>query len=148
MSFKNMENKNGDKLSPCLTPKEHSNATLNLFPSLTLVMLLLLFLFSEYSYFYKDNTLLYVAMVSMSPIIQMLNVIVTCVVISEGRYLLFMLTLPSGERQEHPGFRSRVLHHFSMYPICYHTRYPNFTCVRYYTSCIYSLCLLCQVTHK
>ena len=37
MSFKNMENKNGDKLSPCLTPKEHSKASLNLFPSLTLV---------------------------------------------------------------------------------------------------------------
>ena len=31
-----MENKNGDKLSPRLTPKEHSKASLNLFPSLTL----------------------------------------------------------------------------------------------------------------
>ena len=36
MSFKNRENKNGDKLSPYLTPKEHSKASLNLFPSLTL----------------------------------------------------------------------------------------------------------------
>ena len=27
ISFKNMENKNGDKLSPCLTPKEHSKAS-------------------------------------------------------------------------------------------------------------------------
>ena len=36
ISFKNMENKNGVKRLHCLTPKEHSQASLNLFPSLTL----------------------------------------------------------------------------------------------------------------